>query len=150
MKVVVQRVNQASVSIGNKVINRISEGLLLLLGIEKDDNYDDSLWLVNKIINLRLFSDTELKMNHSILDINGEILVISQFTLHAKIKKGNRPSFVKAAKPDYAKTLYDHFISKLNAGLEKDVKSGIFGENMKVKLINNGPVTIVIDTKNKQ
>jgi D-tyrosyl-tRNA(Tyr) deacylase len=150
MKVVVQRVNQASVSIGNKVINRISEGLLLLLGIEKDDNYDDSLWLVNKIINLRLFSDTELKMNHSILDINGEILVISQFTLHAKIKNGNRPSFVKAAKPDYAKTLYDHFISKLNAGLEKDVKSGIFGENMKVKLINNGPVTIVIDTKNKQ
>ena len=103
MKVVVQRVNQASVSIGNKVINRISEGLLLLLGIEKDDNYDDSLWLVNKIINLRLFSDTELKMNHSILDINGEILVISQFTLHAKIKNGNRPSFVKAAKPDYAK-----------------------------------------------
>jgi D-tyrosyl-tRNA(Tyr) deacylase len=150
MKVVVQRVNQASVSIGNKVINRISEGLLLLLGIEKDDNYDDSLWLVNKIINLRLFSDTELKMNHSILDINGEILVISQFTLHAKIKNGNRPSFVKAAKPDYAKPLYDHFICKLNAGLEKDVKSGIFGENMKVKLINNGPVTIVIDTKNKQ
>ena len=150
MKVVVQRVNQASVSIGNKVINRISEGLLLLLGIEKDDNYDDSLWLVNKIINLRLFSDTELKMNHSILDINGEILVISQFTLHAKIKNGNRPSFVKAAKPDYAKPLYDHFISKLNARLEKDVKSGIFGENMKVKLINNGPVTIVIDTKNKQ
>jgi len=150
MKVVVQRVNQASVSIGNKVINRISEGLLLLLGIEKDDNYDDSLWLVNKIINLRLFSDTELKMNHSILDINGEILVISQFTLHAKIKNGNRPSFVKAAKPDYAKPLYDHFIGKLNASLEKDVKSGIFGENMKVKLINNGPVTIVIDTKNKQ
>ena len=150
MKVVVQRVNQASVSIGNKVINRISEGLLLLLGIEKDDNYDDSLWLVNKIINLRLFSDTELKMNHSILDINGEILVISQFTLHAKIKNGNRPSFVKAAKPDYAKPLYDHFIGKLNASLAKDVKSGIFGENMKVKLINNGPVTIVIDTKNKQ
>ncbi|MBT4344978.1 MAG: D-tyrosyl-tRNA(Tyr) deacylase [Flavobacteriales bacterium] len=150
MKVVVQRVNQASVSIGNKVINRISEGLLLLLGIEKDDNYDDSLWLVNKIINLRLFSDTEMKMNHSILDINGEILVISQFTLHAKIKNGNRPSFVKAAKPDYAKPLYDHFIGKLNASLEKDVKSGIFGENMKVKLINNGPVTIVIDTKNKQ
>jgi D-tyrosyl-tRNA(Tyr) deacylase len=150
MKVVVQRVNQASVTIGDKVINCISEGFLLLLGIEKDDNYDDSLWLVNKIINLRLFSDTELKMNHSILDINGEILVISQFTLHAKIKNGNRPSFVKAAKPDYAKPLYDHFISKLNAGLEKDVKSGIFGENMKVKLINNGPVTIVIDTKNKQ
>ena len=150
MKVVVQRVNQASVSIGNKVINRISEGLLLLLGIEKDDNYDDSLWLVNKIINLRLFSDTEMKMNHSILDINGEILVISQFTLHAKIKNGNRPSFVKAAKPDYAKPLYDHFIGKLNASLEKDVKSVIFGDNMKVKLINNGPVTIVIDTKNKQ
>ena len=150
MKVVVQRVNQASVTIGDKVINCISEGFLLLLGIEKDDNYDDSLWLVNKIINLRLFSDTELKMNHSILDINGEILVISQFTLHAKIKNGNRPSFVKAAKPDYAKPLYDHFISKLNASLEKDVKSGIFGENMKVKLINNGPVTIVIDTKNKQ
>ena len=150
MKVVVQRVNQASVTIGDKVINCISEGFLLLLGIEKDDNYDDSLWLVNKIINLRLFSDTELKMNHSILDINGEILVISQFTLHAKIKNGNRPSFVKAAKPDYAKPLYDHFIGKLNACLEKDVKSGIFGENMKVKLINNGPVTIVIDTKNKQ
>ena len=150
MKVVVQRVNQASVTIGDKIINRISEGFLLLVGIEKDDNYDDSLWLVNKIINLRLFSDTELKMNHSILDINGEILVISQFTLHAKIKNGNRPSFVKAAKPDYAKPLYDHFIGKLNAGLEKDVKSGIFGENMKVKLINNGPVTIVIDTKNKQ
>lgn len=150
MKVVVQRVNQASVTIGDKVINRISEGFLLLLGIEKDDNYDDSLWLVSKIINLRLFSDTELKMNHSILDINGEILVISQFTLHAKIKKGNRPSFVKAAKPDHAKLLYDHFICNLNAILKKDVKSGVFGENMRVKLINNGPVTIVIDTKNKQ
>lgn len=150
MKVVVQRVNQASVTIGDKVINRISEGFLLLLGIEKDDNFDDSLWLVNKIINLRLFSDNELKMNHSILDINGEILVISQFTLHAKIKKGNRPSFVKAAKPDHAKLLYDHFICNLNTILKKDVKSGIFGENMRVKLINNGPVTIVIDTKNKQ
>ena len=150
MKVVVQRVNQASVTIGDKVINRISEGFLLLLGIEKDDNYDDSLWLVSKIINLRLFSDTELKMNHSILDINGEILVISQFTLHAKIKKGNRPSFVKAAKPNHAKLLYDHFICNLNAILKKDVKSGVFGENMRVKLINNGPVTIVIDTKNKQ
>jgi len=150
MKVVVQRVNQASVTIGDKVINRISEGFLLLLGIEKDDNYDDSLWLVSKIINLRLFSDTELKMNHSILDINGEILVVSQFTLHAKIKKGNRPSFVKAAKPNHAKLLYDHFICNLNAILKKDVKSGVFGENMRVKLINNGPVTIVIDTKNKQ
>jgi len=150
MKVVVQRVNQASVTIGDKVINCISEGFLLLLGIEKDDNYDDSLWLVNKIINLRLFSDTELKMNHSILDINGEILVISQFTLHAKIKKGNRPSFVKAAKPEHAKLLYDHFICSLNAILKKDVKSGVFGENMRVNLINNGPVTIVIDTKNKQ
>ena len=150
MKVVVQRVNQASVTIGDKVINCISEGFLLLLGIEKDDNYDDSLWLVNKIINLRLFSDTELKMNHSILDINGEILVISQFTLHAKIKNGNRPSFVKAAKPDYAKPLYDHFICSLIAILKKDVKSGVFGENMRVNLINNGPVTIVIDTKNKQ
>ena len=150
MKVVVQRVNQASVTIGDKVINRISEGFLLLLGIEKEDNYDDSLWLVSKIINLRLFSDTELKMNHSILDVNGEILVISQFTLHAKIKKGNRPSFVKAAKPEHAKIIYDHFICKLNAVLKKDVKSGVFGENMSVKLINNGPVTIVIDTKNKQ
>ena len=150
MKVVIQRVSQARVKVSDKIISEIKLGFLILLGIEKSDSKEDIDWLVNKISNLRVFSDNELKMNLSIKDIKGEIIVVSQFTLHAKTKKGNRPSYINAANPEHAKPLYDEFISKLKNESEVNVKSGIFGANMQLAIVNDGPVTIIIDSKNKE
>ena len=150
MKVVIQRVSQATVKVSDKIISEIKLGFLILLGVEKSDSKEDINWLVSKILNLRVFSDNELKMNLSIKDIKGEIIVVSQFTLHAKTKKGNRPSYINAANPEYAKPLYDEFISKLKNESVVNVKSGIFGANMQLTIVNDGPVTIIIDSKNKE
>lgn len=150
MKVVIQRVSRASVTIeGTKVAN-ISNGILVLLGIVDDDTQDDINWLSNKITNLRIFPDENGVMNKSLLDVNGEAIVVSQFTLHASTKKGNRPSYIKAAKPDIAIPLYEAFINQLQMDLGKKVQTGEFGADMKVELLNDGPVTIIIDTNNRQ
>ena len=150
MKVVIQRVSKAKVEVNDSVICKISQGFLILLGIENSDSQEDVNWLVSKISNLRVFSDDELKMNLSIKDVKGEIIVVSQFTLHAKTKKGNRPSYINAANPEHAKPLYDEFISKLKNESGVNVKSGIFGANMQLAIVNDGPVTIIIDSKNKE
>ncbi len=149
MRVVIQRVKNASVEIRNKNHSFVGQGLLIFLGIENDDNEDDISWLCKKIIQLRIFDDKDGVMNLSVADVNGEILVISQFTLHAKTKKGNRPSYIKAARPDIAIPLYEIFVEKLGFYLEKEIKTGEFGALMQVSLVNDGPVTIIIDTKNK-
>ena len=149
MKVVIQRVSQATVKVSDKIISEIKLGFLILLGVEKSDSKQDIDWLVNKISNLRIFSDNELKMNLSIKDIKGEIIVVSQFTLHAKTKKGNRPSYIKAANPEQAEPLYKEFISQLKNESAVSVQSGVFGANMQVDIVNDGPVTIIIDSKNK-
>lgn len=150
MKVVIQRVSRASVTIeGTKVAN-ISNGILVLLGIVDDDTQDDINWLSNKITNLRIFPDENGVMNKSLLDVNGEAIVVSQFTLHASTKKGNRPSYIKAAKPDIAIPLYEAFINQLQMDLGKKVQTGEFGADMKVELLNDGPVTIIIDTNNRK
>ena len=150
MKAVIQRVNSASVTIDEDVKSEISTGLLILLGIEIEDTQDDSLWLANKIAQLRIFADEEGVMNKSITQIAAEAIVVSQFTLHAKTKKGNRPSYIKAAQPQQAISLYKSFKEDLSIAIGKEVQSGVFGANMKVSLINDGPVTIIIDTKNKE
>ena len=150
MKAVIQRVSEASVLIDSNIKGKISTGYLILLGIAEDDNQEDISWLCNKINNLRIFSDKEGKMNLNLSDVNGEILLISQFTLHAKTKKGNRPSYTKAAKPEIAVPLYNKFISTMNEILNSEIQTGEFGANMKVSLVNDGPVTIIIDTKNKE
>ena len=150
MKVVIQRVSEATVKVRDKIISEIKLGFLILLGIEKSDSKEDINWLVNKISNLRVFSDNELKMNLSIKDIKGEIIVVSQFTLHAKTKKGNRPSYIKAANPEQAEPLYEEFISQLKNESAVRVQSGLFGANMQVDIVNDGPVTIIIDSKNKE
>ena len=150
MRVVIQRVSQASVSVDNNRKSQIKKGLLILLGVEVKDDYDDVLWLVNKIPSLRIFSDSNGMMNNSIIDVKGDIVVVSQFTLHAKTKKGNRPSYMKAAKPKEAEFLYNNFISNMSEFIGKPVFSGEFGANMQVELVNDGPVTIFIDTKNKE
>ena len=150
MKVVIQRVSQATVKVSDKIISEIKLGFLILLGVEKSDSKEDINWLVNKISNLRVFSDNELKMNLSIKDIKGEIIVVSQFTLHAKTKKGNRPSYIKAANPEQAEPLYEEFISQLKNESAVSVQSGVFGANMQVDIVNDGPVTIIIDSKNKE
>ena len=150
MKVVIQRVNQASVSINNQNVALINDGILVLLGIECQDKKEDSEWLANKVSQLRIFSDKNGKMNRSVKEVNGEVIVVSQFTLHAKTKKGSRPSYIKAAKPDQAITLYEQFNKNLSLAIGKEVQSGKFGAEMKVSLINDGPVTIIIDTKNKE
>ena len=150
MRVVIQRVSEASVSIRGDVKSSIKLGLLLLLGIEESDCSQDVSWLSKKIAQLRIFSDDQNLMNRSILDVNGELLVVSQFTLHAKTKKGNRPSYIKAAKPEQAIPLYEEFIFFLEKEIGKTVKTGDFGANMQVSLCNDGPVTIIIDSKNKQ
>ncbi len=148
MKVVIQRVSQASVTIEGQVIGEIANGYMILLGIEHDDNKNDIIWLIKKIINLRVFGDEDGKMNKSIRDVESSILLISQFTLHASTKKGNRPSFIKAARPEQAIPLYESFIASLiEEGI--NVQTGEFGGDMKVSLINDGPVTIIIDSKNK-
>ncbi|AIG29172.1 D-tyrosyl-tRNA(Tyr) deacylase [Flavobacterium psychrophilum] len=150
MKVVIQRVSQASVTIDSKIVAKIQKGLLILVGIEDSDNQEDINWLSSKIINLRIFEDKNEVMNLSVKDINGEIIVVSQFTLQALTKKGNRPSYIKASKPEIAIPLYQSFVSQLETELGKKVQTGIFGADMKVSLINDGPVTIIIDSKNKE
>ena len=150
MKIVIQRVSSASVIIDSKVVAEIQKGLLVLIGIEDADNQEDINWLTTKIANLRIFADENQVMNLSINDIQGEIIVVSQFTLHALTKKGNRPSYIKAAKPEIAIPLYENFVQQLENELGKKVQTGQFGADMKVALVNDGPVTIIIDTKNKQ
>lgn len=148
MRVVVQRVERASVGIDNKLYSSIEKGLLVLLGIEDEDGDNDIDYLCKKISKLRIFDDENGVMNLSVKDINGEILLVSQFTLHASTKKGNRPTYIRASKPDYAIPLYKKFISELGKETEREIKTGEFGADMKVELINDGPVTIIIDTKN--
>jgi len=150
MKVVIQRVSEASVTIEGLIVAEIQKGLLILIGMEDADIQDDIDWLTAKIANIRLFADQNNKMNLSIKEIDGEVIIVSQFTLHALTKKGNRPSFIKAAKPEIAIPLYENFISKMEFELGKKVQIGQFGADMKVALINDGPVTIIIDTKNKE
>lgn len=150
MRAVIQRVSKASVTIGGKVHSQIGWGLLVLLGIEDADTAEDIGWLSNKIVNLRIFDDAGGVMNESIKDKNGDIILVSQFTLHASTKKGNRPSYIKASKPDMAVPLYEKMIEQLSADLGKNIGTGEFGADMKVELVNDGPVTIVIDTKNKE
>jgi D-tyrosyl-tRNA(Tyr) deacylase len=150
MRIVLQRVLEASVKIEGQINGRIDEGLLILLGIETDDTSEDIDWLLGKILQMRIFSDAEGKMNKSLLDKKGELLIISQFTLHASTKKGNRPGFTRAARPEIAVPLYEEFITKANLQNPGKVQTGIFGADMKVSLTNDGPVTIVIDSKNKE
>lgn len=150
MRVVIQRVSEASVKIEGSIKSQIGTGLMILLGIENEDNDEDIEWLVRKIINMRIFPDDEGIMNRSLLDENGEVLLISQFTLHASTKKGNRPSYIKAAKPDISVPLYEKFIEKMESELGKKIGTGEFGADMKVSLINDGPVTICMDSKSKE
>ena len=150
MRVVIQRVSRASVTVDEKITGGIKNGLLVLLGIEDADNDEDITWLSNKIVNLRIFNDEQGVMNKSVLDVSGDILLVSQFTLHAATKKGNRPSYIKASKPDIAIPMYEKMISQLSNDLSKKIETGIFGADMKVELLNDGPVTIIIDTKNKE
>jgi D-tyrosyl-tRNA(Tyr) deacylase len=149
MRIVIQRVKHASVEIENIIKGRINHGLLILLGITHDDTLEDVLWLSQKIINLRIFNDDNGVMNKSLIDVKGDILLISQFTLFAQTQKGNRPSYINAAKADVAIPLYEEMISKLTSGLNKKIETGEFGADMKVELLNDGPVTIIMDSKNK-
>lgn len=150
MRAVIQRVSKASVTIDGKINSQIGNGLLVLLGIEDADTTEDLEWLSGKIVNLRIFDDADGVMNESLIDKKGDIILVSQFTLHASTKKGNRPSYIKASKPDIAIPLYEKMIEQLSADLGKQIGTGIFGADMKVELLNDGPVTIVIDTKNKE
>ena len=150
MKVVVQRVSQSNVKVSGEVIGEIKEGLMVLVSFVDEDNETDLEWMTKKIINLRIFNDDEGKMNRSVQDVGGDILLISQFTLHGSTKKGNRPSFIKAAKPDFANVMYVKFIKVLEESLDKEIQTGEFGGDMKVSLINDGPTTIIIDSKNKE
>lgn len=150
MRVVIQRVTQASVTVEKEIVGQIEQGLLVLLGIEAADTTEDLDWLLNKTLNLRIFNDQDGVMNKSLLDIGGELLVISQFTLMAATKKGNRPSYIRAAKHDHAIPLYEAFCQKAEALIGKIVAKGIFGADMKVALLNDGPVTIQIDSKNRE
>ena len=150
MKAVIQRVLESSVTIEGKVVAQIKQGLLILIGIEDSDVEEDINWLTSKIANLRIFADANHVMNLSIKDINGEMIVVSQFTLHALTKKGNRPSYIKAAKPEIAIPLYQSFVKQMEMETNKKIQTGQFGADMQVALINDGPVTIIIDTKNKE
>ena len=150
MRVVIQRVSKASVSVDGKISGEINSGLLILAGFEDSDTDEDIEWLSKKIVQLRIFSDDNGLMNLSVQDVGGSILLVSQFTLHAFTKKGNRPSFIKAAKPEIAIPLYEKFKSQLEKDIEKPVQTGVFGAMMNVSLVNDGPVTITIDTKNKE
>tara|TARA_B100000795_G_scaffold63797_1_gene43015 strand:+ start:1917 stop:2369 length:453 start_codon:yes stop_codon:yes gene_type:complete len=150
MRALLQRVSEASVVISNQQVAAITRGILILVGIEAEDGKDDTEWLAKKITQLRVFSDDEDKMNLDIKDVNGEIIVVSQFTLHAKTKKGNRPSYIKAARPEVAIPLYEDFKNQLASALGKAIQSGEFGADMKVSLTNDGPVTIWLDSKNKE
>ncbi|MEJ5266436.1 MAG: D-aminoacyl-tRNA deacylase [Bacteroidales bacterium] len=150
MIAVIQRVNYAKVTVNHKIVGEIEKGLLVLLGIEQYDDKEDIKWLANKIVNLRIFDDENGMMNKSCIELNYNILTVSQFTLHARTKKGNRPSYIDAAPPEIAIPLYEEFISYLNILMRKETQKGIFGAHMDIELLNNGPVTIIIDTKNKK
>jgi D-tyrosyl-tRNA(Tyr) deacylase len=150
MRAVIQRVSEASVKVDEKITGRIKNGLLVLLGIEDADSREDIAWLSSKMVNLRIFNDADGVMNVSIKDVEGDILLVSQFTLHASTKKGNRPSYIRASKPDIAIPLYEQMIAQLETDLGRKIQTGIFGADMKVSLLNDGPVTIVIDTKMKE
>ena len=150
MRAVIQRVSKASVTIDNKIYSQINSGLLVLLGIEDADTTGDIEWLSGKIVNLRIFNDVNGVMNVSVKENDGDILVVSQFTLHASTKKGNRPSYIKASKPEFAVPMYERFVRQLSIDFGKTIATGEFGADMKVTLVNDGPVTIVIDTKNKE
>ncbi|MCB9226008.1 MAG: D-aminoacyl-tRNA deacylase [Chitinophagales bacterium] len=150
MRVVIQKVSKASVAVNKQIVGKIEKGLLVLVGFEDANNQEDIVWMCNKIVNMRIFNDDEGKMNLSIKDVNGDILLVSQFTLHALTKKGNRPSFIKAAKPDIAIPLYQKTILELENLLQKPIATGIFGAMMDVQLNNDGPVTIIMDSKLKE
>ncbi|WP_439151579.1 D-aminoacyl-tRNA deacylase [Winogradskyella sp.] len=150
MRVVIQRVSEASVTINNKNVASITKGLLVLLGIVDDDGQEDIDWLCKKVVNLRIFPDADGVMNTSLLDVDGDVIVVSQFTLQASTKKGNRPSYTKAAKPELAIPLYEAFVKKLQSELGKTIQTGEFGADMKVALVNDGPVTILIDSKKRE
>jgi D-tyrosyl-tRNA(Tyr) deacylase len=150
MKVVIQRVNEASVSIDGQIAGSIQKGLMVLLGIETADTMEDLDWLSNKIVQMRIFDDAEAVMNLSVKEVGGNILLVSQFTLHASTKKGNRPSYIAAAKHDIAVPLYEAMIKKLSADMGAPIQSGVFGADMKIALVNNGPVTIIVDSKNRE
>ena len=150
MRVVVQRVKEASVTVGTNVLGSIQKGLLVLVGIEENDNEEDAKWIAKKIYNLRIFDDDAGVMNLSIVEIGGDILVVSQFTLHASTKKGNRPSYIKAAKPEKAIPLYNSFVESLSNLMEKPIPTGKFGAMMEINLVNSGPVTIIIDSKSRE
>lgn len=150
MRAIIQRVNYASVKVANETIGKIDKGFLIFIGFEDADNEEDISWLSSKIINLRIFNDSFGKMNLSLKDVDGNILLVSQFTLHASTKKGNRPSFINAAKPYYAHEMYEKFTNKLTDDFGKQLQTGKFGADMKILLENDGPVTIIIDTKNKE
>jgi len=150
MRIIIQRVSEGSVTINNLIHNAIGQGYVVLVGFEESDKEDDLQWIAKKIVDMRIFSDSEGKMNLSIQDVGGEILLISQFTLFASTKKGNRPSFIRSAKPDIAIPLYEQFLVILNSHLPDRIKTGIFGADMKVALINDGPVTITMDSKDRE
>lgn len=150
MRIVIQRVSRASVKVADETVGKIENGLLVFLGISHDDQEEDVHWLAKKLMNLRIFNDDEGKMNLSLNDVDGEVLMVSQFTLHASTKKGNRPSFVKSANPNLGKRLYDYFIDYLNKEYKISVATGVFGAMMEIELLNDGPVTIIMDSKNKE
>jgi D-aminoacyl-tRNA deacylase len=150
MRVVIQRVSKASVTVDGTVTGKIGQGLLVLLGVEDADSDEDIQWLSSKIVNLRVFNDEAGVMNRSVLDLNGNILLVSQFTLHASTKKGNRPSYIRASKPGFAIPMYEKMIAQLQNHLGKSIATGIFGADMKIELLNDGPVTIIIDSKNRE
>jgi D-tyrosyl-tRNA(Tyr) deacylase len=150
MRVVIQRTSEASVTIGGQQVGSIGQGLLVLLGIEAGDTVDDAGWLASKIVQMRIFSDAEGKMNLGVRDVGGDVLVVSQFTLHAATKKGSRPSFIRAARPEQAVPLYEQFLALLETGLGRPVARGVFGADMKVALVNDGPVTILMDSKTRE
>jgi D-tyrosyl-tRNA(Tyr) deacylase len=150
MRAVLQRVSRASVCVDGKITGAINYGLLVLVGIEDNDDAIDMEWLAGKIVNMRIFNDTEGVMNRSLQEVDGQILLVSQFTLHASTRKGNRPSYIRASKPDHAKLKYNQFIQVLSAAFGRTVQCGVFGADMQLELINDGPVTIIIDTKNKE
>lgn len=150
MRAIIQRVTSASVTVDSSIHGQINEGLLVLVGFEADDTYDDLHWMCSKILSLRIFNDTNGLMNLSIKDVNGKLLIISQFTLHAAIKKGNRPSFIRAARPEIALPLYSYFLEYCKLQYPEHIEQGVFGAHMKISLCNDGPVTLFIDSKNKE
>lgn len=150
MRIVVQRVSEAAVRVNQQITGQIEMGLLVLVGFEEADTQEDILWITGKLVNLRIFNDEQGVMNKSCIEVGGDILLVSQFTLHASTKKGNRPSYIRAAKPEMAIPLYESFISALSTAMGKPIATGIFGADMKVSLLNDGPVTILMDSKNKE